>query len=215
METTKKQTPFCWLALGNSLTRHGLTSFWWNDVGMAATTAERDYVHQVSAYLRARYGDIITETFNFADWERGTPDVPHGRREKLGQLDGYLSGRPDLITIQLSENALDTSTFAEDTVDLLRYLREKAPQADLVLIDDFWSEEKSELKRKAADVCGVPFVSLRGMRSDASYLCGMGTTVYDAAGLPHTVDHPGVAAHPGDKGMRFMAERIIETLETL
>ena len=40
----------------------------------------------------------------------------------------------------------------------------------------------------------------------------IGAEVYDAAGNVHIVDHPGVANHPGDLGMRKKAERMISVL---
>lgn len=215
MEERQTAPALRWLAIGNSLTRHGITSFWWNDIGMAATTAERDYVHLVTAYLRTRCGGVTVDTFNFADWERGAAGVLPDRTAALPQLDAYLSKEPRLITVQLSENAVDLTTFTSDTEALLRYLRDKAPDAVLLLIDDFWSPEKGEMKKTAAERCGVPFVSLARIKGDPTCLCGMGATVLDADGCPHTVEHPGVAAHPGDKGMRCIADGIIAALETL
>ena len=215
MDTQQSAPALRWLAIGNSLTRHRITSFWWNDIGMAATTAEHDYVHLVAAYLRARCGSVTVETFNFADWERGAAGVPPDRTAVLPQLDAYLAGQPRLITVQLGENAVDVSTFTEDTEALLRYLQDKVPDAALLLIDDFWSPEKGDMKQTAAERCGVPFVSLARIKGDPACLCGMGTTVYDASGCPHTVEHPGVAAHPGDRGMRCIADGIIAALERL
>ena len=37
--------------------------------------------------------------------------------------------------------------------------------------------------------------------------------VYGNDGQEHTVDHRGVANHPGDKGMQAIADRIIEALQ--
>lgn len=34
-----------YLAIGNSITIHQLNEYWWNECGMAATTAENDYAH--------------------------------------------------------------------------------------------------------------------------------------------------------------------------
>ena len=41
----------------------------------------------------------------------------------------------------------------------------------------------------------------------------MNTIVYDSDGGPHTVDHAGVADHPGDPGMKWIADRIIEVVK--
>ena len=39
------------------------------------------------------------------------------------------------------------------------------------------------------------------------------TTVYDSDGGPHTVEHAGVADHPGNAGMKWIAEKIIEVVK--
>ena len=43
---------FNYLAIGNSITCHGITDFWWNEAGMAATTKEKDFVHLVAAGVK-------------------------------------------------------------------------------------------------------------------------------------------------------------------
>ena len=53
-----------------------------------------------------------------------------------------------------------------------------------------------------------------GIADNEQYYCGLGTTVYDKDGNPHTVKNEGVAMHPGDKGMELIAERIIEAIES-
>ena len=45
------------------------------------------------------------------------------------------------------------------------------------------------------------------------YYCGMETTVYDSEGNPHTVEHSGVARHPGDEGMKWIADKSIEEVK--
>lgn len=194
-----------YLAIGNSITIHPLNEYWWNECGMAATTEEKDYVHQVASNLNANY-----YAYNFATWEL----MGHDRGETLSLLDGLLSEDLDLVTIQLSENASDLSTFETDFEELIRYVQEEAPDAQLLVIGDFWDkDQKDEMKQQACEEAGVKFISLDEIKGIEQYQCGMDTTVYDSEGNPHTVEHSGVARHPGDAGMKRIADQIVEAVK--
>jgi len=190
-----------YLAIGNSITYHDAMSYWWNQgVGMAASDADHDYVHVLSSML----GDgTVVGSMNFYDWEAQSYD----RGETLSTLNSYLSPNLNLVTIQLGENAKDTSTFEEDFEDLINYVKSKSPKAEIVVIGEFWkNEEKDNDKKKACETTDTTFVDLSSMWDDPSYEAGMGTTVYGSDGKAHTIEHDGVAKHPGDKGMQKIAE---------
>ena len=194
-----------YLAIGNSITIHPLNEYWWNECGMAATTAENDYVHLVASALDAKF-----YAYNFYTWEL----MGHDRGETLSLLDGLLSEELDLVTVQLSENASDLSTFESDFEELIRYVQKGAPDAQILVIGDFWDkEQKDEMKQKASEETGVEFISLDEIKGLEEYQCGMDTTVYDSDGSSHTVEHAGVAKHPGDLGMKWIADRIIEVVK--
>lgn len=196
---------FNYLAIGNSITIHPLNEYWWNECGMAASTAEKDYVHQVASALDAKY-----YAYNFASWEM----MGHDRGETLSLLDGLLSEALDLVTIQLSENASDLSTFESDFEELIRYVQKEAPNAQLLVIGDFWDkEQKDEMKQQACEATGVDFISLDEIKGLEEYQCGMNTTVFDSDGNPHTVEHSGLAKHPGDTGMKWIADRILAVVK--
>ena len=81
------------------------------------------------------------------------------------------------------------------------------------MIDDFWdSGEKSESKKLAAEKENVDFVSLDDIKGKTEYQAGLGTVVYDKDGNEHIIEHEGVAKHPGDKGMEYIADRVIEKI---
>ena len=196
-----------YLAIGNSITSRSLAKYWWNDgVGMAASSEDKDYVHQIRGYLENTYNEPVKmQAYNFYTWEVQAAD----RGETLQLLDGYLSDKLDLITIQLSENVHDISTFEEDCEELFSYIMKKAPEAQIIVIDDFCdSGEKSELKKRAAKECNVGYISLDEMKGDPRYQAGLGTIVYDKDGKEHIIEHEGVASHPGDTGMTYIAEAV-------
>lgn len=199
---------FNYFAIGNSITKHRLASYWWdNDRGMAASKDDADYVHLVSQYLKENNSDVITYSYNFSSWEVNHAD----RAEFLEMLDVYLSEKIDLITIQLGENASELSTWESDFEELIAYVRNKSPNADIIVIGDFWSNgERDTQKEQVAKNCGVMYVSLEGIKDNTDYYAGVGTLVEDANGEMHAIEHNGVANHPGDKGMKAIADRIIE-----
>lgn len=199
-----------YLAIGNSITKHALADFWWNEIGMAATNEEFDYYHIVVDYLKRTYGEVNTHVLNFSVWERLSSD----RSKALELIDAYLSTELDLVTIQLGENASDISTFESDYEELINYVKNKAPEAKIVVVGDFWSNgERDSFKAKAAKNCGALFADLSEIRDVKKYQCGLGTIVYDDKGQPYTVEDMGVAAHPGNNGMNEIANSIIDVLK--
>lgn len=101
-----------------------------------------------------------------------------------------------------------------DYESLINYIKERCPNARILIIGDFWTNSnRDELKKEAAENSGVEYVSLEGIKDNSAYYAGMGTTVYDEEGNPHQIDHEGVALHPGDMGMAAIADRIISAIE--
>lgn len=195
-----------YFAIGNSITVHGENEYWWNNIGMSATSIDKDYVHLVAAGIQNITGSVTVNAYNFYPWEVQVDD----RAETFTLLDFMLDTQPDIISIQLSENVLDMSHYQSDWEELIRYVQNKCPNAQIIIIDDFWyGGDKSTLKKKAADNTGVQFVSLSAIRNNEAYKCGLGTTVYDADGNPHIVEHEGVAKHPNDAGMQYIADGIL------
>lgn len=198
---------FNYLAIGNSLTLHGICDYWWNECGMAASSLEKDYVHQLITLMQEKKGEIITDTYNFAAWEVQS----HDRSEHLALLDELLDERINLITVQLGENARDIKEFGPDFKELIHYLKKKCPGAQIIVVGDFWNyENREELKKKAAEECKVAYADLDAIRGKEEYFAGMGTRVYDAEGNVHVIEHGGVASHPGDSAMKYIAERIYQ-----
>lgn len=217
-------TSYNYLAIGNSITKHPINEYWWNEIGMAASTEDKDYVHLLAGEIEKSWderGKEITKSngqtgdkvsmavLNYYSWE-----VPEGERAgAYGLLDPYLSEKLDLVTVQLGENVIDTATFEADFKDLLMHIQEKCPEAKILVISEFWTDEiKDSAKRRAAQECGAVFVDLAEIQGKAEYQAGMGTTVFDKDGGEHRIEHEGVAAHPGDAGMRWIAGKVLETL---
>ena len=204
------EASYIYFPLGNSITVHAPNEVWWNEVGMAASDADHDYVHLVASWLSTSHGKVACHPYYYYAWE-----MAKDRASKLSLLDPYLDPGLDLVTIQLGENAEDLTTFEQDLEDLIRYVQAKAPEAKILVIDDFWpNEERSRMKQNAAEKTGAEYISLKDIQGRTEAEAGTGTVVYDAAGNPHTIENTDVAAHPGDRGMKVIADMIIEVLRS-
>ena len=199
-----------YLAIGNSITKHGITSYWWNECGMAASRPEKDYFHVVTKYLEKNNKEVCSYSVSFKTWEIQSYD----RAETYSIIEPYLDDSLDLITIQLSENVDETDTFAEDFEELIGYIEGKAPKAQILVVDDFWdTEEKTKIKQEVSEAMDVEFLSLAEIKDNKDYRIGHDGVVYDMDGQPHLVKHMGVKEHPNDKGMKYIADTIIAAIK--
>ena len=200
---------FKYLAIGNSITKHAVTDKWWNEIGMAASDESHDYFHQVLAGMQKKKESVGAFAKNFAYWER----CSEGREKALATLDDVVDPDLDLITVMLGENVSSLNGFEEDFTELIRYLKEKAPKAEIIVVGDFWyMAGRDEIKQRVAQSEGVQYISLSEIKEKSEYRSKIGDIVYDAEGGAHTITDPDVASHPNDKGMQYIAEKILSAM---
>ena len=195
------------LFLGNSITLHppkpdiGWTGNW----GMAASAEDRDYMHLLKAQIaKAAGAEPRTMVRNIADFERGYEafDVEAG-------LKAELEFGADIVVVAIGENAAEPANddakakFAEGFARLLAALKQHGQPAIFVR-SSFWPNAvKDDLMRKATADAGAAFVDIAPLGRDES----------NAARSERKIEHAGVAAHPGDKGMRAIADAIIAAIQ--
>jgi lysophospholipase L1-like esterase len=190
------------LFLGNSITLHGPKADigWTGNWGMAASTREKDFVHRLLARIRqAAGGDPEVQIRNLADFERRLLDFD------LAQgLKDELEFQPDLVIVALGENATSPQTEAErDTFarafdSLLQTLASRG-QPTILVRNSFWPDAaKDKLIEQATQRSKAVFVDLEKLGADPAH----------AAKSERPIEHAGVAAHPGDKGMEAIADTI-------
>ena len=149
---------FKYLAIGNSITKHGICSYWWNNCGMSASLQANDYFHIVKRYIASKYkiGKDIN-AYNFNIWEVQSLD----RDETLFFLDEFLDCEMCLVTIQLGENVIDVTTYEYDFISLVNYIKKRCPQCKVFIIGDFWySKDRGEIKKNIAKECNAIYISL-------------------------------------------------------
>ncbi len=188
--------------LGNSITWHGPAEQigWSGAWGMAASAAEKDYVHLLIANVREATGaepQVLVR--NLADFERqyATYDLAAGLRD-------VLDFQADIIIVALGENVAPLSTpEAQDAyrsafVRLLQTLRQRGQPAIFVR-STFWAEPvRNGLMAHACRETGDSFIELKDLDKDER----------NFASAERAFQHAGVAAHPGDRGMQAIADGI-------
>ena len=185
--------------IGNSITLHGKLPEigWYNEWGMAASAAEKDYVHLVTAAIEKklnRKADVRIR--NLADFERDFQNYDFGKNQDL------IDFRPDFLIVALGENVGALETEEEQTAyrdafkKLLSGFMNDGAEPVAVVRGVFWPNAwKDKMMQEAAAEFNIPFVKA-DFASDESM---------KAIGL---FEHGGVQAHPGDKGMAAIAESI-------
>jgi len=194
------------LFLGNSITKHGPAEAigWTGNWGMAASAEEKDYVHLVVQALSGPAGSGAAvpkfRPVNIAGFERQYATYPIEKN-----LREHIDFAPDLIILAIGENvpALDSkeseTQFHAAVVSLLKAFQKKG-NPTIVVRSCFWPSAKKDaaLKRAASDV-GATFVDIgRLAKDEANY-----------ARSEREIKHAGVAAHPGDRGMKAIADAIV------
>lgn len=194
------------LFLGNSITLHmPLAAIGWtNACGMAASDAAHDYVHLVTAGIERETGrkadvrvrNVYEFEHDYANWKPAE------------KLKAEVDFAPDYLIVALGENVRDLRDEAQEQgygrafsglLDCFSRDGKTVPRT--VVRGVFWrNAAKDAAMSAAAAKHGAMFV-----RTDFEDEPGMraGTECFA---------HPGVAAHPGDKGMAAIAERILVVL---
>ena len=188
------------LVYGNSIARHGPKADigWTNSWGMAASAPEKDFAHLVVEGLEAKLEKKADFRIrNLATLERNfTTNV-----STVAEIAADVNWKPDYVVVAIGENVknLDESNVAayrKCLVDLVRPFADNG--ARIVMRSPFWKNEvKAECTAQAAADVGAAYV-------DAGHL---GVKAENKAiGL---FAHNGVANHPGDLGMKRLADLIL------
>ncbi len=189
---------------GNSITRHGINHDigWHNVWGMAASAKEKDYVHVLESHINTKAPDAAFCICQAYKWER---DFYNGK-------DSYPLYQPardfdaDIIVVRFVENCpwkdFDAAAFKREYVDFINFLN-KSGNAKVILTTSFWKHAADSVIAEVAKEMGWTLVVL----NDLGELDEM-----KAIGL---FEHNGVANHPGDLGMKTIADRIFAVMQTM
>lgn len=204
--TVSKAETFNYVAIGNSVTCNELSDFWWNTGGMAASSPSKDYVHLITEWIKSQSGKSVSmQTADAKRWETASD-----RNSQLSYYDAYVGSSTNLITIQIGENITENKqSLAQDFLVLFQHLKEKAPNAQILVIGELlWpSADIEAAKQSACNQLGITFIDasefLNGYES--TYRASMNSLVLGDDGGQHAINYDIVAAHPNDAGMACIA----------
>ena len=84
----------------------------------------------------------------------------------------------DLISIQLSENVSNFSSFETDFEQLIQHIKDNCPKAMIIVIDDFWVSGCVSIQKKSvANKYNAAFIPLDSIKGKEEFMCGIGTSI--------------------------------------
>ena len=184
------------LVLGNSITRHGPKADigWVGDWGMAASSADNDFVHRLFGMLTESGKDVYMRIRQGAHWE-----CNFNKEDCLPAFEADRDFDPDLIVFRLGDNVKlsDTPYFKDALIKFISFL--KKDNTKFVFTTCFYnSSERNDVLADVAEMFDSPCVDI---------ICR--DKKYTAEGL---FEHTGVAGHPGDLGMEMIATKIFDQI---
>jgi len=197
------------LILGNSVALHSPAPQigWTGNWGMAASSRDTDFAHVLHSQLRkASQGEPQLLVLNLADFERKQTDFDF----ELG-LKESLEFEADIVIVAVGANApaLETEEarkrYRAAFEQLLNRLQQKKPTA-LIVRGEFWPDpEKETIMREVCENAGGTYVPLPNLNNDPANL----------GSADQKFEHAGVAGHPGDQGMRLIADELWKAIERM
>ncbi len=201
------------LCVGNSILIHGTAPDlgWKLTCGMAASSTKNDYYHVLQNMVKESYPELNVkfEKAPAPALERAVDDSLDRdyTTEIKSVFDGPVKslGAPDIVTLQIGENVSKTlitaESYANALVQISDYFKALNPDVQIVYCKPFYKHDAKELaSAMAAEQAGTVY-------ADLSVL----DTPENKAGSVYS--HPGVANHPGDKGMRGIAELLFAQMK--
>ena len=194
------------LFLGNSITLNGPAAKigWTGNWGMAASAQEKDYAHVlVNSLAKLSGNQPVVRIDNIVDFERH-----YDTYDLHSKLKGQLDFKADIVIVAIGENVpalvseAAKTKFKDSFVGLLTALKNNGKPV-IVVRSCFWANKtKDEIMQKSCMAVGGVFVDISGLGKDESNFARSERTFVNAA----------VAAHPGDKGMKAIADTLLQAI---
>jgi hypothetical protein len=201
------------LIIGNSLTIHGIAKdIGWNHIsGMAATAKEKDFAHLLFKRIENKLPqrNIYLRLSNFAEFERNLSSFNYNT------LDSLVNYKPDILIFQLGENVnIDElnapQLFEGKYIELINSFKKNGNPMTICTTPFFPSLIKNDIIKNVAlatssyivDLSSLPLTNAENYAKDEKeYLGDKSVWKVDGIGL-----------HPGDIGMKNIANQLFITI---
>jgi lysophospholipase L1-like esterase len=172
---------------------------------MAASAPEKDYVHQLLQHLTSYNEGIAPESMveNIAEFERH-----HEGANVLQIFKKEIDFSADIVIIAIGENVSPLLTeeagavFRTQFTSLIEAL--KPPRnASIFVRSSFWPDlVKDRIMKEACESAGGTFIDITAIGENSA----------NRANAERPFKDDGVAIHPGDAGMKAIAEAISDAI---
>jgi hypothetical protein len=181
------------LVLGNSITYSPANPSigWSGNWGMAASVADSDYVHLLTARFKSANDSSTLVAKNIADFENNfdTYDLD-------ANLKTYRDAKPDIIILRIGENVTrtaDSVLFESKYVGLIKYFTAANSKVKILAAGSVWPDRDMANRVMSRHSAFISLISLQNDLSDFSF------------GL---YPDPSVQSHPSNKGMRSISDQV-------
>lgn len=193
------------LVLGNSIAWHGAKPAvgWKGNWGMAATAAEKDFVHLLRSKIKAVSPHTEFQWANIADsFERKFWNYDQKNFKK------FRDWNPDLIVLEIGENINDTLAVKHllgEHLDRFANELSAGKKTKICLAGSFWpNEHVDEIMMAACARNNWIYVDLQGLYEDRNENTAI-----------QQYQNQGVGMHPSDIGMAHITNRIWNEIQHL
>jgi hypothetical protein len=208
------------LFLGNSITFSGSNAAigWPGNWGMAATAQSKDYVHILTTAINATTGGSLTVSPAGSGGAQNIASIANIFERNFytytnSQIQTQIDYGADIVVLQFADNmgSLDTdaakAVFKSKLETMMNGLRASSNPHIFVTGKILWPDPVTDAIKQqvcAEDPTHRIFV-------DTNAFCTDPTNRGSSEGV---FSDPGVASHPGDKGMQFIADTLYSAMES-
>lgn len=195
---------------GNSLTSNT------GGIGMAASDQYHDWYYLTSQYIKSHNPNaVINDRLNVSTWEQAETSA---NRQSIFEntIKPQLSADTDLVILQLGDNVNSDArkaTIEEDSRTLINNIKQISPNAEVYWLASWFGNP--DLIGKIHNAClaaGATHININDLNTKANQ-SSIGATRTGLDGKSWQVVNPGAAVHPGDAGMKAIADRLIANFD--